>query len=348
MKNIPFDLKTYVDFEGCMLAHREAIIVSDNIDQTNTVVAWFIRHHCPNTMLIHFHIHASHDLENGYGIVINTCNAINYPSANNDEFECYIFDGYSCFMNHKYIDLINRIRMNDHAFIIFICRDKDDLIINSQIPAIFKIPTHTMSTKEEWSEDEDKFLLDFYPILGPIGCAAYINDAREIECYRRYTYIYGEKINNDNPKEMNNNGNDGSADNFHENNDNDGSAYNFHEEDNHDAKLYWSDIDDEFFNRRWDDLGPEIITLFPGKTYMQCLEHAMELNLIKEKSGPWTDIENKIMMRFYPSLGSSIMKYLPGRTEPMIREHYYSVIQQDMIDVDELDIRIRNMMAAKK
>lgn len=316
MKNIPFDLKTYADFERSMFVHKEAIVMSDNIDQTNAMVAWFIRHHGLNTMLIHFGIHANDDLKNGYGINITTYNmdvANKYAPCNPsgiDVYECYIFDGYSSFMNDRYSYIIKRIRSNPYAFVIFICRSKNDLIINDQLPVIFKIPTRTMSAKKEWSEDEDNFLLNAYPIIGPVGCAAYINDAREIECYRRYVHVYGEKMNSANPEDNANNDEEVSAA--------DTTPLTL----NCDAEPDWSDIDDGVFNRRWDDLGLDIVTLFPGKTILQCLQRAMDLNLIKETSGPWTNNEDKIIVQFYPSMGSDVINYLPGRTKAVVTRRY--------------------------
>lgn len=316
MKNIPFDLKTYADFERSMFAHRENIVISDNIDQTNAMVAWFIRHHDLSTMLIHFGIHANDDLKNGYGINITTYNMdvankyAPYNPSGIDVYECYIFDGYSSFMNERYSYIINRIRSNPHAFIIFICRSKNDLIINDQLPVIFKIPTRTMSAKKEWSEDEDNFLLNAYPIVGPVGCAAYINDAREIECYRRYVHVYGEKMNSANPEDNDNNDEEVSAA--------DTTPLTL----NCNTEPDWSDIDDGLFNRRWDDLGPDIVTLFPDKTILQCLQRAMDLNLIKETSGPWTKNEDKIIVQFYPSMGSDVINYLPGRTKAVITRRY--------------------------
>lgn len=315
MKNIPFDLKTYADFERSMFAHRENIIMSDNIDQTNAMVAWFIRHHGMNTMLIHFGSHANDDLKNGYGINITTYNIdiINkYGLPNTEGYECYIFDGYSSFMNDRYSYLINRIRSTRHAFIIFICRNTKEPIINDQLPVIFKIPTRNMSAKKEWSEDEDNFLLNAYPIIGSVGCAAYINDAREIECYRRYVHVYGEKMNSANPENDTNSADEVSAD-----------ATSLTP--NCDGKPDWSEIDDGLFNRRWDDLGIDIVTWFPGKTVLRCLQRAMELNLIKETSGPWTKNEDKIILKFYPSMGSDVANYLPGRTKAVITRRYNSL-----------------------
>lgn len=318
MKTIPFDLKTYADFERSMFAHKEIIVMSDNIDQTNAMVAWFIRHHDLSTMLIHFGIHANDDLKNGYGVNITTYNmdvANKYAPCNPsgiDVYECYIFDGYSSFMNDRYWYIIKRIRSNKHAFIIFICRNKNDLIINDQLPVIFKIPTRNMSAKKEWSEEEDNFLLNAYPVIGSIGCAAYINDAREIECYRRYVYVYGEKMNSASPENDTNSADEVSAD-----------ATSLTP--NCDDKPDWSEIDDGLFNRRWDDLGIDIVTLFPGKTVLQCLQRAMELNLIKETSGPWTKNEDKIILQFYPSMGSDAANYLPGRTKAVITRRYNSL-----------------------
>lgn len=316
MKNIPFDLKTYTDFERSIFAHKEIVVMSDNIDQTNAMVAWFIRHHDLSTMLIHFGIHANDDLKNGYGINITTYNmdvANKYAPCNPsgiDVYECYIFDGYSSFMNDRYSCIVKRIRNNPHAFVIFICRSKNDLIINDQLPVIFKIPTRTMSAKKEWSEDEDNFLLNAYPIIGPVGCAAYINDAREIECYRRYVHVYGEKMNSENPEDNANNDEEVFAA--------DTTPLTL----NCDAEPDWSDIDDGLFNRRWDNLGLDIVTLFPGKTILQCLQRAMDLNLIKETSGPWTNNEDKIIVQFYPSMGSDVINYLPGRTKAVVTRRY--------------------------
>lgn len=296
----PFDIKTYKQFEKLADIGGKIILVVDDMDHCNAILAAYIKNRSMRAMFVRSGIHKIESLESGYGCYnISTSNAPALISckASIDGFNFYVFDSYKTFNNGRNKRILDDAKLNEHDPVIFIVNTKtEDVPIGNRIATV-KIPKIEYDVKE-WTTEEDEFLKEYYPIIGT-GVASYIDGAREIDCYIRYMCIYSHKTEaGHTPIEVPVEIKDDASNNTPTTS----------------GSNVWGDIEDAIIRENYLNKDIDIVNILPGRTFAECYLRAIELGVINKPSSMWTDDEDRVLRENYPTMKGEVRKFLPTRT----------------------------------
>ena len=296
----PFNIETYNEFERNADIGGSIVLAVDDMDHCNSILAAYIKRNSLKTALIRHSIYNTGTLEFGYGcysISTSTAPALLNNKAPITDFDCYIFNSYKMFNNGRNKKILDWITCNAQTPVIFVVDTRIENIPTGNRINVVRIPEFEYVVKE-WTPEEDEFLKAIYPIVG-VGAAAYIDGAREIDCYTRYMCIYTHEGKADHipievPVEIKDNAS---------NNTPTASGSNV-----------WVDIEDAIIRENYLNKDIDIVNMLPGRTFAECYLRAIELGVINKPSSMWTDDEDRVLRENYPTMKGEVRKFLPTRT----------------------------------